>query len=415
MWGLEYALLFGVPNNKLELLEGKSRCAFPFRQRSDAEAHFTAWIDTLCRWKTITDPPPIRKKAKSRLFEAAGFRLELAPLPIDLRIPLDHELFRTFYKLAWRRECWPAQPQGCERGWECPQTHWDVQLHLWKLFGELCARHGGVHSGRVDIHLTPTTAVAPDQYYFKKTRKQCMIAGDYFQGTPELIAEILTPASCWIDRGPRMQLYRTAGVPWLWLLEPSLETVEVYELHNGDYRLQGVYRPGESFATDLLPGERIQVEPLFDTQEKRWRERDPEPEEPEPEPEPIAEWLAPAEQKLGLEYLLLLGHPERRFELWNNRAPCVLPFGSTAEAAHRLRQFAEDAGRWEGMSVGEPTTMAEDVEQAEVGRFRLTRRGRHVHLEVAAQGKMYRQLLEVWADHDAWDWGEQVKRQKKSG
>lgn len=415
MWGLEYALLFGVPNNKLELIQGQSRCAFPFRDRAAAEKHFAGWAETICRWKAIDHPPRVRKKGQSRIFEGAGFRLELAPLPIDLRVPLDPELFRAFSRLAWRRDCWPEQPKGCERGWEFSQSHQDVQLHLWQLFGDLCARHGGVHSGRVDLHLTPATAVSPDQYYFRKTRRQCMIAGDYFHGAPELIAEVLSPASRSVDRGPRKQLYRRAGVPWLWLLEPSLETVEVFELHGGDYRLQGIYRPGESFTTSLFPGERILVEPLFDTQEKRWREHDAETEEPDEEPEPVAEWIAPRQKRLGLEYLLLLGHPERRFELWNNRAPCVLPFGSAEEAQLRLRQFAEDAGRWEGQEPGRPSELSADVEQCEVGRFRLSRRGRHVHLDVAADGKLYRRLLEAWADHDAWDWGEEPRRRKGTG
>ncbi len=416
MWGLEYALLFGVPNNKLELIEGRSRCAFPFRDRPTAENHFAAWTQTLCRWKSITHPPPVRKRHRSRVFEASGFRIELAPLPIDLRAPFDFDLFVAFTRLAWRRDLWPDQPHGCERGWEFAQSHGDVQLRLWQLFGDLCARHGGVHSGRVDIHLTPTTAVAPDQYYFRKPRKGCMIAGDYFHGVPELIAEVLSPASRSIDRGPRKELYRRAGVPCLWLLEPSLETVEVYELQKGKYQLQGTYRPGEAFTTPLFPGERILVEPLFDTQEKRWRLHDPEPEEPDEEDrEPIAEWLAPPEKRLGLEYLLLLGHPERRYELWDNRAPCVLPFGSAAEAKHRLRQFAEDAGRWEGAEVGEPSEMGADAEQAEVGRFRLTRRGRLVHLDVAADGKLYRKLLETWAEQDVWDWGEEPRRRKVTG
>jgi hypothetical protein len=33
MWDLEYLLLFGIPNNKIELLDGRSRWAFPFTSR----------------------------------------------------------------------------------------------------------------------------------------------------------------------------------------------------------------------------------------------------------------------------------------------------------------------------------------------------------------------------------------------
>jgi hypothetical protein len=46
------------------------------------------------------------------------------------------------------------------------------------------------------------------------------------------------------------------------------------------------------------------------------------------------------------------------------------------------------------------------VEVAEVGRFRLTRRGRHFHMDVAVDGRKYRELLREWTQHEAWDWGE---------
>ena len=34
MWDLEYLLLFGVPNNKWEILDGRVRWAFPFLARA---------------------------------------------------------------------------------------------------------------------------------------------------------------------------------------------------------------------------------------------------------------------------------------------------------------------------------------------------------------------------------------------
>ena len=54
MWGLEYLLLFGVPENKWELFDGRVRWAFPFLDRDVAQAHFAAWTDTLQRWRGAT-------------------------------------------------------------------------------------------------------------------------------------------------------------------------------------------------------------------------------------------------------------------------------------------------------------------------------------------------------------------------
>jgi hypothetical protein len=48
-----------------------------------------------------------------------------------------------------------------------------------------------------------------------------------------------------------------------------------------------------------------------------------------------------------------------------------------------------------------------DVELAEVGRFQLTRRGRHVQLDVAVavDARKYRELLRIWGQEAVWDWG----------
>ena len=55
-------MLFGVPSNKWELLRGRIRWAFPFLTRNAAESHFEAWLDTLCRWRGVTEPKVLERK-----------------------------------------------------------------------------------------------------------------------------------------------------------------------------------------------------------------------------------------------------------------------------------------------------------------------------------------------------------------
>jgi hypothetical protein len=207
-------------------------------------------------------------------------------------------------------------------------------------------------------------------------------------------------------------VYRRAGVPHLWLLEPARETVEVYQLRS-KYELQGTFGPGQSFAVDLFTGERFAVDDLFKTQFKRWRERHPEDDDPEREekpPQPIPEWLAPADFHLGLEYFFHLGHPERRWEFWGNKAHSVLAFGSAREARARLEHFVTEACQWESLPRPKLTMLAVDVDQAEVGRFRLTRQGRLVFLDVTVDGRKYKELLKIWGKSEAWDWGDRPSR-----
>jgi hypothetical protein len=176
------------------------------------------------------------------------------------------------------------------------------------------------------------------------------------------------------------------------------------EIASGKIRQRiGRYGLGDSFATPLFPGEQITVDAVFKTQSKRW------PKTPDEAPEPIPDWIVPPEMGVGLECFFHLGHPERRWEFWDNKARSVLAFGSSAEAGSRLAHFLTEACRWERRSRPRISQLGDDVQQTEVGRFRLTRRGRFVFLDVVVDGEQYQKILKTYADRNAWDWGEDVR------
>lgn len=401
MYGLEYALFFGVPSNKVELIDGMCRWAFPFDSRAEGEAHFEQWLETLRRWKQVHTATPVHKSSTGRWrTELAGMRVELFPRPIEIQIPTDFQIFDGFLSTHNRRDYWPAQPDGFERGYDSLFDLSDIRMNLWSMLRDFTDRHGGIHSGRVDIALGDWAGVAPDTFYYRDGRENIMIQGDYFCAAPDLIAEVLWAPSRWLNRGPRREFYRRAGVPCLWLVEPAQESVELYELHS-HYELIGRYGPGDSFEVPLFPGEQISVDALFKTQSKRW------PKQPGEAPQPIPDWILPRATHVGLECFFNLGHPERRWEFWDNKARSVLAFGSHAEASFRFDHFVAETCRWEGLSPPKADDASADMRRAEVGRFELTRRGRLVFLDVRVDGRLYRRILTTFADRNAWDWGEE--------
>jgi Uma2 family endonuclease len=400
LYGLEYALFFGVPENKVELIDGKSRWAFPFLSRDEGEAHFQHWLETLRRWKQVESTTPVRKSDGNWQVDVAGIAMELFPRPIDLRIPIAWQAFEAFLKTFHRRDYWPGQPAGLETGVDSPFDDGDIRSNLWSLLSDFCERHGGQHCSRVDISVMPPAGFAPDAFYYGPGRTDIMIEGDYFGAAPDLIAEVLSAASRWLDRGPRMELYCRAGVPHLWLLEPTSNTVEVYERHS-QYELIGRHGPGERFTSPLFPGEEISVDSLFETQSQQWADRG----QPRAEPAPVPEWIVPPEMPIGLEYFFGLGHPERRWEFWDGKARSVLAFGSATEARARLDHFVTEACHWESLSRPRVTPLDADVDQSEVGRFQLTRRGRLVFLDLSIAPRCHREILTRWSNRSAWNWG----------
>src|SRR5207248_3604085 len=106
-----------------------------------------------------------------------------------------------------------------------------------KFFNGVRDVYGGTHCGGVDVMLTKTTAVVPDHCYYRRPPGDWMIGGDYFAGPPDVVAEVLSPSTRFLDRGPRMDLYAGAGVGRLWLLDPEIEVIEVYHLADRHYEL----------------------------------------------------------------------------------------------------------------------------------------------------------------------------------
>jgi hypothetical protein len=180
VWDLEYLMLFGVPGNKWELIDGQIRWAFPFLDRDAAEAHFATWANTLQRWRGArradVHEATTASGSSRRIFRGGGFEMSLYPRPIELQLPMDSSVFRALCGSFWQRGLWPGQDRGKETGSEWAQRHHDVQINLWSLFGEFCDQYGGHHCGRSVIALNDRCAVDPDQYYYRAALADCTIA-----------------------------------------------------------------------------------------------------------------------------------------------------------------------------------------------------------------------------------------------
>jgi Uma2 family endonuclease len=400
-YDLEYLLLFGPPENKLELIDGKTPCAFPFLDRQSADFHFQRWAATLSKWQRLADPPA-RIVDGTLVKDFGGFTLTQHRLPIRLEVPSEIDAYNWAHACFWNKTLWPQQPSGFEFGFDWAQDHSWIKMNLWQIFRQAQESLGfeGHGIGGVDISLTENDAVQPDYFFFPEPRKDSLIAGQYFKGTPALIMEVLSPFSRAIDRGPRKEIYRRAGVRQLWLIEPITLTIELYQLERGEYHLTATVSPGEVLPVPDMDGFSIAADDVFRLQDRSRRYDNDD------EDEPVNDWAVPREAAVGLQHLILLGHAERRREIWNNQSPCFLAFGSDEEAKFRLERFMLEASWWEGTAVPSMAVIEPNVDSVDIGRFHFLRDGRIIRLNVDVSGLLYRSILETTANRDAWDWGE---------
>jgi Uma2 family endonuclease len=99
---------------------------------------------------------------------------------------------------------------------------------------------GIVVPGPVDVELAPHTVVQPDFLVLLEKSNS--------KSTPDLVVEILEPNTAEYDRVKKYNAYARGGVKEYWIVDPLVNSIEIYALEAGIYHLLGIFR-GE----DLLP------------------------------------------------------------------------------------------------------------------------------------------------------------------
>jgi len=95
---------------------------------------------------------------------------------------------------------------------------------------------GEVFVSPVDCIFSDTTVIQPDVVFLESERSSLASARG-FEGPPTLAVEILSPSTVQIDRGVKLQLYARYRVPYYWIVEPDLRSIEAYALSGGDFHL----------------------------------------------------------------------------------------------------------------------------------------------------------------------------------
>jgi Uma2 family endonuclease len=108
------------------------------------------------------------------------------------------------------------------------------QFTVMKLGGRLDAFVSGhglglVLPAPVDIRLPRGAGVLvqPDLVFIRKERQPQWRDG-FFEGAPDLIAEVTSPRTRRRDETVKLAAYRDAGVPEYWLIDPDARTVLIF-------------------------------------------------------------------------------------------------------------------------------------------------------------------------------------------
>lgn len=84
-----------------------------------------------------------------------------------------------------------------------------------------------------ELHLGPDVLV-PDLAGWRRERMPSLPGTAWFDLAPDWVCEVLSPATASGDRAEKLPIYGEQGVSHVWLIDPLLRTLEVFE--NADRR-----------------------------------------------------------------------------------------------------------------------------------------------------------------------------------
>lgn len=95
-----------------------------------------------------------------------------------------------------------------------------------------------------ELHLGADVLV-PDLAGWRKTRMPHRPDTAYFPLAPDWVCEILSPSTAVVDRVKKLAIYAREGVAHAWLIDPALQTLEVFRLEGGRWVLLGTHAGNE--------------------------------------------------------------------------------------------------------------------------------------------------------------------------
>jgi Uma2 family endonuclease len=104
--------------------------------------------------------------------------------------------------------------------------------------------------------------VQPDLIFISKDRLD-IIKEEEIRGAPDLVIEILSPATEKKDRFYKKSLYARHAVREYWIVDPDKKTIELYTLTEEGFKLHQEYKVGDILRSIVLEGLEIDLKDIF--------------------------------------------------------------------------------------------------------------------------------------------------------
>lgn len=144
--------------------------------------------------------------------------------------------------------------------------HQSISGNLYRLLDRYvyAQRLGRLLYAPIDVELKrEVRIVEPDLLFIAQERVAELVGEKRITGAPDLIVEILSPATAHRDRHVKLPLYATSGVAEYWIVDPDSKAVEVYILDGDTYRVAGIFVENGQIDVGRFAPAAITVDAIF--------------------------------------------------------------------------------------------------------------------------------------------------------
>ncbi|MBI5395579.1 MAG: Uma2 family endonuclease [Verrucomicrobia bacterium] len=142
--------------------------------------------------------------------------------------------------------------------------HQEICGNLYLILRNYLAAHpGGVlYAAPLDLYLSEFDVFQPDLVFVSKANRS-ILADDGVRGVPDLVIEVLSPATAQLDKRSKRKIYARHGVKELWLVDPILLQIHVYDLVRSPEKAARVLEEDGSFESPFFTGLTIRARDVF--------------------------------------------------------------------------------------------------------------------------------------------------------
>ena len=142
--------------------------------------------------------------------------------------------------------------------------HQDIVLNLTDILRGFLRRQslGRLYASPFDVYLSDHDVVQPDLLFVTNARLS-ILAEDGLHGAPDLAIEVLSPSTAQLDKKSKRILYARHGAKELWLVDPLLLQIQVYDFARDTTKPVRLVEENETLSTPLLPGLTISAAEVF--------------------------------------------------------------------------------------------------------------------------------------------------------